>query len=69
MPTVPAVGDMDDETFMRHMEHRHAGDLAMSFEREPDRAARRLRAPVEWRTYHETLHRMRPEGYEHEHLR
>lgn len=58
---------MDDEMLMRHFETYHPGDLAMEFRPEPDRVDRRLNNPKEWRTYHETLHRLWPERYGHDH--
>lgn len=64
---VPSVQGMDDETLMKHLEHRHAEDLKMSFEVEPDQTERRLRAPKEWRTYHDAMHRLYPGKYEHRH--
>jgi hypothetical protein len=67
MQLVANVADMDDELLMKHLEFRHASDLRMSFETEPDRTERRLAAPKEWRTYHDTLHRLSPNGYDHEH--
>lgn len=68
MIRVPSVSTMPDETFMKHLEHRHPDDLKLSFEREPDQPERRLRNPVEWRTYHDTLHRLQGNSYDHEHL-
>lgn len=67
MLTIPTVSGMQDETLMKHLELRHASDLRMSFKVEPDRTERRLAAPQEWRTYHDTLHRLSPNGYDHEH--
>lgn len=67
MIEIPSVADMDDETLMKHMELRHEGDLAMSFEIEPGRDERRLRAPKEWRTYHDTIHRLALREFEHQH--
>jgi len=64
---VPAVSVMVDETLMLHLENRHGDELAMTFLPEPDRAERRLHAPAEWRTYHETMHRIHPNKYDHVH--
>lgn len=64
---IPSVHDMDDETLMKHLEHRHGDDLKMSFEVEPGRTERRLRAPIEWRTYHDAMHRLYPRKYDHQH--
>lgn len=59
---VPAVGDMDDETLIKHMEHRHDEHIAMKFPNEPDRIKqglpRRLRAGVTWRLFHDKLHEL-----------
>lgn len=66
--SVVGVSTMSDEALMRHMELRHAEDLSMTFEVEPQRSERRLRAPQEWRTYHDAMHRLYPRKYEHEHL-
>ena len=62
-----SVADIEDEELMLHLQSAHPGDLRMSFEVEPGRIARRLRAPREWRTFHDALHRMRPNDYPHEH--
>ena len=64
---VPAVSVMKDETVMLHLEHRHTDDLEMNFLPEPDRAERRMMAPEVWRTYHQTLHRLHPNEYDHVH--
>lgn len=64
---VPSVDVMDDETVMLHMEHRHDNDLRMRFLPEPERTERRLRAPEEWRTFHETQHRLHAAEYDHTH--
>jgi hypothetical protein len=64
---VPAVLVMDDETVMLHMEHRHADELEMNFLPEPDRAERRMMAPSLWRTYHNMMHRLHPNDYDHVH--
>lgn len=68
MTTIPNVDDMDDELLMKHLEFRHEGDLRVKFKAEPDRAERRLEAPREWRTFHNTMHRLSPNTYNHEHL-
>lgn len=64
---VISVEGMEDEHLMLHFENRHAGDLSMEFRPEPGRIERRLSSPREWRTYHNTLHRLMPEKYDHEH--
>jgi hypothetical protein len=59
---VPAVSDMDDETFIKHLEKRHGESLALKFTEEPDRAAkglpRRLQSRKEWESYHTYLHQL-----------
>ena len=64
---VVSVDDMDDETLIRHLESRHADDLRMSFQPDPDTGKRTLAAPKEWRTYHQSMHRLYPRKYEHRH--
>lgn len=64
---VPPVAAMDDETVMKHLELRHGGDLAMEFLPEPDRTERRMHAPTEWRTYHQQLHSLHVNDYDHLH--
>jgi hypothetical protein len=64
---VPPVTAMVDETLMLHLEKRHSEDLAMRFLPEPEREERRLNASIEWRTYHEYLHRIQGDEYDHEH--
>lgn len=65
--SIPSVADMSDEILMKHLELRHEDDLAVVFEVEPDRDERRLRAPKEWRTYHDAMHRLYPRKYDHRH--
>lgn len=64
---IPPVSEMDDETLMKHLELRHADDLAMEFKPEPGQTERRLHAPTEWRTYHNAMHRLYPRAYDHTH--
>jgi len=64
---IPLVQQMDDETFMKHMENRHAEALKMEFTIEPDRTERRLHSPKEWRAYHDTLHRIQIYGDYNDH--
>jgi hypothetical protein len=61
---VPSVRDMTDEIMIKHMQHRHDEDIGhinIGYE-EPDRKAkglpRRLRAGVEWRTFHDKMHEL-----------
>jgi antitoxin component of MazEF toxin-antitoxin module len=60
---VPPVSVMVDETLIKHLELRHGNDLTLQLSASP----RGLAAPVEWRTYHETMHRLNPADYDHEH--
>lgn len=64
---VPDVSAMVDETLMLHLEKRHTDELEMTFLPEPDRAERRLRAPEEWRAYHDAMHRLYSRQYDHIH--
>jgi hypothetical protein len=64
---IPPVAAMDDETLMKHLELRHAEDLAMEFLPEPEREERRLAAPSTWRAYHDAMHRLYPNKYDHRH--
>lgn len=64
---VPPVSVMKDETLIKHLELRHDNDIRMQFLPEPDREDARLHAPKEWRTYHQTMHRLNPGSYDHEH--
>jgi len=62
-----SVLGMDDEELMCHLERFHPGDLRLKFQVEPGRTERYLAAPELWRTYHDTLHRLYPNNYEHTH--
>jgi hypothetical protein len=64
---VPSVESMDDETLMKHLEFRHEHDLALRFLPDPDQEVRTLAAPELWRTYHDTMHRLHPNKYQHAH--
>lgn len=62
MVRVPASEDMDDETFIKHLEFRHGEALALRFVEEPDRKrkglGRRLHNPETWAIYHRKLHEL-----------
>jgi hypothetical protein len=64
MIRVPSVRDMDDATMIKHMQHRHDEDIKSINigHQEPDRVAAglppRLRAGVEWRTFHNKMHEL-----------
>jgi hypothetical protein len=70
MVTVAEFEGMDDETAIKHLEHRHAEQLGgLVFHEEPDRAGqpRRLRGgKFPWDLYHARLHRG-PGGVAHDH--
>lgn len=53
---VPAVADMDDETFIRHLEKRHPDMLRMTFKVEPGRNSRRMMARSTWEAFHTYVH-------------
>jgi hypothetical protein len=62
MVQVPSAEDLDDETFIKHLELRHGESLALKFTDEPDRKrrglSRRLRNRSTWITYHRKLHEL-----------
>lgn len=63
---VPDAIEMDDETFLKHIELRHAEECKI----ENGKVARRaVTAWIEpWRRYHERLHAIAaPRQYDHEH--
>jgi hypothetical protein len=64
MVRVPPVQQMDDETFIRHLEKRHGQDLAMEFKELPGREGepRRLLTRIAHETYHALLHSWAEEG-------
>ena len=55
---IQPTANMDDETFMKHLELRHGHELKMKFTVEPGRTERRMRARKEWEAFHETIHRI-----------
>lgn len=64
---VKPVADMTDENFMKHLERSHPEDLKIKFTVEPDRTERRMLARPEWEAFHNTLHRIYPNGQTDEH--
>lgn len=58
---------MNDQELIAHFEKFHPDDLAMEFRPRPGKILAELSAPKEWRTYHETLHRLWPAKYDHDH--
>jgi hypothetical protein len=78
---VPSVQDMSDGILIKHMKARHDEMIAEDYDPEigePDRVRRgeppRLRAGVEWREFHDYMHRLydgRTDGardmYDHTH--
>jgi hypothetical protein len=63
---VPIAGGMDDETFLKHLEHRHAREV--KFESVPvARRAMEAWLPV-YRAFHDRLHALGPAShYDHTH--
>lgn len=63
---VPSAESMDDETFLRHLEKRHADEC--QFEKLPI-ARRAMGAWIpNYRAFHARLHRLEVPGqYDHEH--
>jgi hypothetical protein len=63
---VPLAEEMDDETFIKHVEHRHANDVKMEGGT-MSRHAMQAWLPS-YRAFHERLHDIaRPGQYNHEH--
>jgi hypothetical protein len=60
---------MDDETFLRHMEARHAEHMTLDVKPEPGMDHRRLQARPTWDVYHRALHKFEMSGQEHFHRR
>jgi hypothetical protein len=58
---------LQDQELISHFEEFHPTDLAMEFRPRPGKIRAELSAPKEWRTYHETLHRIWPGKYNHDH--
>ena len=63
---VPAVEDMDDETFIRHMELRHPEDLEVKFPKDGDRP-RTLLTRIAFESLHALRHRVGERDFDHEH--
>jgi hypothetical protein len=64
---VPHADDMDDETFLKHMDKRHRQDTKVDGELVlfPNRVTSWVKL---YRTYHERLHQISiPGQYDHEH--
>lgn len=55
---IQPTANMDDETFMKHLELRHGHELSMKFTIEPGRTERRMRERPSWEAFHETIHRI-----------
>lgn len=63
---IPPVKLMGDETLVNHLELRHGNDLSMEFP-ESGHVERRLHDSHVWRTYHDKVHELRGESYDHVH--
>lgn len=59
---VPAVSSMSDETFINHLEARHADALRMRW---IGRYGKQMAARSTWELYHEWLHKH--EDFDHRH--
>jgi hypothetical protein len=56
MALVPNVRNMDDVTLIKHMQARHDEMIADGFDLAPNGEPIKLRAGVEWRTFHDKMH-------------
>lgn len=63
---IPPIEQMDDETFIRHLEKRHGEDLSMEFKALPGREKqpRQLLTRIAHEAYHALLHAWAEEGRE-----
>lgn len=64
---VPAVPDMDDETFIRHLELRHPEDLEMTFTVRPGETRRVMETRLAFEALHALRHRDRERTFDHDH--
>lgn len=62
---VPAIEQLSDEHFMRHLELRHSGDLAFTFTTRPGQEERTMDTRLAFESLHALRHRQ--EGHEHDH--
>lgn len=61
---VPDADDMDDETFLKHIEKRHAADMKIEAGTSISRHA--VNAWIgSYRAYHERLHEIKEHDHEH----
>jgi hypothetical protein len=68
--TVPHAEDMDDDTFLRHLDKRHRQDTKHDGEKVLFPPSTRHAWVPLYRTWHERLHEIAlPGQYDHEHLR
>lgn len=64
---VPDADEMDDETFLKHIDHRHSHEVKT--ERALHKFPHIASAWVgTYRAYHEYKHRTNPGDYDHEHV-
>lgn len=63
----PAV-EMDDESFMKHMERRHSDALKLQFKVEPGRTERRTTSRRMWDIYHDKIHELDHQGKYDDHF-
>jgi hypothetical protein len=64
---VPAVEDMTDEIFLRHLERRHPEDLEVKFPANADGSPRTLATRIAFEALHALRHRTDPERFDHDH--
>lgn len=64
---VPAVDDMTDETFLRHLELRHPEDLEIRFPPNEDGSPRVLPTRIAFEALHALRHRMGERDFDHDH--
>ena len=67
MKRVKPIEQVSDENFMKHLELRHPGDLKMEFKVEPGRDHRRMHCRSAWEAFHEAIHRISADPYDHFH--
>lgn len=68
MAQVRPVEEMDDESFILHMEKRHADALRLEFKVEPDRTERRVTSRSTWDIFHNKIHELDHDGKYDDHF-
>lgn len=67
MVRVPAIEDMEDETFLKHLELRHPEDLEVKFPPKEDGSPRTIPTRIAFEALHALRHRNGERGFDHEH--